>query len=1083
MDTTYFACTLGQASTLNVGPKPYRLISEFLSHQSKACGSHPAVGFSIPRQGKQWCHRLLTFGAVHAGAQVLAARLSKLFSSAPTAQTVALLCHSSPEFLFTWLALISLGHSVLLLAPQCQPTAIQHLCKSCNVSFLFYDASHAQRAREAQDLQDEESASRFSGHPIPLGEEEDIFHVIKSPQRLDPVLSDVDESSIAYLHHTSGTSSGLPKPIPQSHRAAIGALPHLPGTPSKATFTTTPLYHGGIADLFRSWTSDSMIWLFPSKDLPITARNICKCLEVAKSDRETPEIKYFSAVPYVLQLMEADEHGLEGLKSMDIVGVGGAALPVEVGDRMVGRGVNLISRFGSAECGFLLSSYRNFRTDREWQFLRDYNPPGLLKFEDRPDNLFELVVNPGWPHLVSTTPLLHFSVLTSSKAKKNREDGSFATADLFAKHPNVKNAWMYHSRADSQLTLITGKKFDPAPLEAAVATSPHLDDVLIYGNNRPCPGVLLIRSQQSARISDQELLNIVWPLIERLNQENQDHARIPRYMVVPVPHQGAPMEKSSKGTIIRRAAEARFATEISVSYESNEGHLCTNVNDAELPRHLTESIQSLLSKPGPIGVDADLFSYGLDSIAGMRLRSHLRTLLPNYCQDLPLSVVEDCGTVRRLSEYVIRKRHGVLEITEEDEKELMLNLVQEFTAFREISPRSLDQTIKHKRDRNHGEVVILTGATGALGAHILNVLRESNAVSTIYCLVRGVDDTAARERVNEALTQRGFADLSTRDKRNSTVSIIHAQLGESRLGISDDLYERLAAEADLILHVAWAVNFRLKLKSFVKDNIAGIKNLIELSRAVQRVHPPRFAYCSSTAAIADGKTDEAGYLQETICTDPASASPLGYSRSKWVAEQVCLAAQQQTSLRGNISVIRVGQLSGDSKTGIWNTQEAWPMMLSTVKLIGCLPDLGDESLDWLPVDVAAKAFVEAVSNTVENTENLPVYHVLNPYRDPTWRDMLIWLQKRKSFEVVDPREWVRRLEHENNTQHPALKLLGLWKEAYCTETREKAPKPKFAIAQTKQRVPTLQDVQPLDEAYMGRVWDWVWANVHYAGHL
>jgi hypothetical protein len=63
-------------------------------------------------------------------------------------------------------------------------------------------------------------------------------------------------------------------------------------------------------------------------------------------------------------MMEADKYGLQFLKSMDIVGAGDAALPAEVGDRLVRRGINLISRFGSAECGFLLSSYREFIVDR-----------------------------------------------------------------------------------------------------------------------------------------------------------------------------------------------------------------------------------------------------------------------------------------------------------------------------------------------------------------------------------------------------------------------------------------------------------------------------------------------------------------------------------------------------------------------------------------------------------------------------------------------------------------------------------------------------------------------------------------------
>lgn len=65
----------------------------------------------------------------------------------------------------------------------------------------------------------------------------------------------VRESSVAYIHHTSGTSSGLPKPIPQTHRAAVGVLPYLSTSSGKemvATFTTTPLYYSSIADLFRA---------------------------------------------------------------------------------------------------------------------------------------------------------------------------------------------------------------------------------------------------------------------------------------------------------------------------------------------------------------------------------------------------------------------------------------------------------------------------------------------------------------------------------------------------------------------------------------------------------------------------------------------------------------------------------------------------------------------------------------------------------------------------------------------------------------------------------------------------------------
>ena len=67
-----------------------------------------------------------------------------------------------------------------------------------------------------------------------------------------------------------------------------------------ATFTTTPLYRGGIADLFRAWTSNALIWLFPGKELPITAVNVCNCKNITMETFQRglcPTVRYFSSVP------------------------------------------------------------------------------------------------------------------------------------------------------------------------------------------------------------------------------------------------------------------------------------------------------------------------------------------------------------------------------------------------------------------------------------------------------------------------------------------------------------------------------------------------------------------------------------------------------------------------------------------------------------------------------------------------------------------------------------------------------------------------------------------------------------------
>lgn len=68
---------------------------------------------------------------------------------------------------------------------------------------------------------------------------------------------------------------------------------------------------------------------------------------------------------------------------------------------------------------------------------------------------------------------------------------------------------------------------------------------------------------------------------------------------------------------------------------------------------------------------------------------------------------------------------------------------------------------------------------------------------------------------------------------------------------------------------------------------------------------------------------------------------MGYSRSKWVAEAICARAHEKSRLKGRISIVRIGQLCGDTKSGIWNVTEAWPLMLSSVEVLGALPDLDE----------------------------------------------------------------------------------------------------------------------------------------------
>jgi hypothetical protein len=485
---------------------------------------------------------------------------------------------------------------------------------------------------------------------------------------------------VAFIFHTSGTSSGLPKPIPQTHHGALRVLPLCnqgDGSPPPATFTPTPLYHGGIADTLRAWTAEAAIWLFPGDAAPITVSTLSACVGVARryelqsnevqpvtssgpTIRACGQLKYFSSVPYILSMLADDPTGagLSLLQSMSLVGVGGAALAPATGARLVAAHVHLVSRYGSAECGFLLTSHREYAIDTAWEFLR--LPPRsttdeLIRMEPQDDGsgLSELVVLSGWPH----------------RAKTNRDDGSYATSDLFEPHPSIPNAWKCNSRADATIVLSTGKKFDPAPLEDSIAAElcGTVREVMVVGTRRQSVGLLVFPKFEgkdsgaaacagtngSIGVGDQEILGKVWEVVQRMNQKGQQHTRIPRSHIHVMPLDTPPLERSSKGTLLRKPAEQLYQTVIEALYsgaqaiatESEEARI--DIRNENLEEYLAGMVSEELGLEAKIRGDQDFFALGVDSVMCARLRGRIGREVLRGHEELPFNVVYDCGNVQR----------------------------------------------------------------------------------------------------------------------------------------------------------------------------------------------------------------------------------------------------------------------------------------------------------------------------------------------------------------------------------------------------------------------------------------------------
>lgn len=677
----YFTCTLGEAKDVaESSSNTANTVNELLRHQSITNPDRPAIGFCDDpgiQGSREWTDCVYTFKQLHDKIEDYAALLTQPPIGHLATGTVALLCTSGRTFLFCWLALISNGLAVVLIAPELSDAAVAHLCKLTSAALVLHDSKHQILAQNAvKRASEDESAAPLQSELLP------DYPDFTPSSHCSPAAHH-DPADVAYVHHTSGTSSGLPKAIPITHSGAVGVLPGFEDGElfRPATFTTTPLYHGGPADCFRAWSSSALIWLFPGlQDKPITPDYVLRAVDTTKrfSEQQPKDtyagncpLRYFAAVPYVLETLSALPEGIDMFQSMDLVSVGGAALSKDLGDELVKKGVRLLSRYGSAECGFILSSHRDYENDQDWQYLREY-PCSSMTFEPQEDNLAELVLK-DWPFM----------------AKTNRDDGSYATSDLFQPHPSTKGLWRYHSRADGQLTLSTGKKFDAAPLESQLMGSLRaaglgglVREIYVFGTNRPYPGCLVFR--RHGFHSHTEVLDKVWPIIEQENAKGSPHARIARHMVVGISPHSAKLQTTSKGTYIRREIEESFSKEINNAYQSqsNEHGSTQPLDGASIRQNIYRIVKARVMGDSPkteLPVEEDLHALGADSVAVMEIREQVQR---DYGRplgvELPPNVVYDCGSAEGLAKHMIGLSEGKAAEKEKENKERMEDLLRRF---------------------------------------------------------------------------------------------------------------------------------------------------------------------------------------------------------------------------------------------------------------------------------------------------------------------------------------------------------------------------------------------------------------------
>jgi thioester reductase-like protein len=270
--------------------------------------------------------------------------------------------------------------------------------------------------------------------------------------------------------------------------------------------------------------------------------------------------------------------------------------------------------------------------------------------------------------------------------------------------------------------------------------------------------------------------------------------------------------------------------------------------------------------------------------------------------------------------------------------------------------------------------VFLTGSTGYLGAHLAaNLLTVST--EALNLLVRAKDHHDAQVRLWRALQlHMDFGRFYPLLKQR--VNIFLGDLTETRFGLAEDDYRRLASTSDSVIHCAASLN-RKSEKSCLNVNLRGTLEVIKLSAAARDLHGLRRFSHVSTVAVAGHRSNEVVREDEAIDWGRSDYDP--YARTKKFCEHMVselLPDVEHTVFRPSI-------ILGDSRHAE-TTQ--FDMVRAFVFLAGLpvLPFRPEDRIDIVNVDFVADSI------TTIHQKDKPahdIYHLSSGERSQTFREL------------------------------------------------------------------------------------------------
>ena len=269
-------------------------------------------------------------------------------------------------------------------------------------------------------------------------------------------------------------------------------------------------------------------------------------------------------------------------------------------------------------------------------------------------------------------------------------------------------------------------------------------------------------------------------------------------------------------------------------------------------------------------------------------------------------------------------------------------------------PASVVPNVSVPRPSGAPRSIFLTGATGFLGAFVLDALLQRTA-AIIHCLVRAEDEGRAWQRLRGNLERYGL----WREEYEGRLRPVPGDVSAPRMGMPAARYASLSHEVDVVFHGAAQISWLEPYRTLFASNVEGTRRILQFAAegSVAPVH-----YISSLGAALIRPFENTRMVDEVTArsglgTESILELPLGYLETKWVTHRMI----EQARRRGlPVTLYGLGLISGHSRTGIdsLSPNQFLHALIKGSTQLGCFPD----GLGWrfIPVDVVARDVVSCL---------------------------------------------------------------------------------------------------------------------------